>query len=289
MTYVTEQHPHLQLLQCLLGPIPSVLQMNAAWSPETMVSAEAHSIKTSTLHASCVDHAHYSLPMQNIYATHCQLGTHILHCLQGTLTLWPDQGIHTHLWMPWGNVVYTAHTTHCLGHMYTHTLACLLWTFLWNISTALSNYKLSHSKTQHFAALCILSPSHYTIICLYTSILRATCGQSDLCLWLTRFFSNTVYIPPSEWQTPFWVIWWMSQVTVKFSVVKGFMHSAREYLALWTLQLTVAGVTEIQHAEIQHSPYSFSSKHSVVVVVIIIIIIIIQAYFGHWHSSSLKK
>jgi len=112
-----------------------------------LLSIEAHSIKTSTLHASCVDRAHYSLPMQNIYATQCRWGTHKLHCLQGTHTLRPDEGNHTHCGLPWGNVDYTAHTTHCLGHMYTHALARLLWTFLWNISTALSHYKLPHPKT----------------------------------------------------------------------------------------------------------------------------------------------
>lgn len=211
MTYVTEQHPHPQLLQCLLGPIPSVLQMNAACSPEILVSAVAHSIKIPTLHASCVDHAHYSLPMQNIYATHCQWGTHILHCPQGTYTLWPDQGIHTHCGLPWGNVDYTAHTTHCLGHMYTHALACLLCTFLWNISTVLSKYKLSHPKTQHFATLCSLPLSHYAIIrlCFHTA-----CNLRPIRLMSvahTFFQTHLIYTPPSEWRTPFWAIWWMSK------------------------------------------------------------------------------
>ena len=33
MTYATEQHSHPQLFQCLLGPIPSMLQMTAAMFP----------------------------------------------------------------------------------------------------------------------------------------------------------------------------------------------------------------------------------------------------------------
>jgi len=206
MTYLTEQQHHPQLLQCLLGPIPAMLQMIAAfpWNTGVNRSPQYQNFYTTcllygtrTLFTAHAEHICCTLPMGNTHTTLSAGNIHSTTWLLEPYTLWTAMG---------------KCRLHCT--LSTHALACLLWRFLWNISTALSNYKLSHLKTQHFATLCFPSLSHHTIISLYFHTFP--CLHTVCNLWSIRLMSVVhkcfqtylIYIPPPEWRTAFWVIWW---------------------------------------------------------------------------------